>query len=640
MPKNSRRRESGCGRRDSHIIKEENIMKILVVFGSTSDANISSPLAERLSAHADVENIVLSAHRDLEALRRKILTWQGDMIVAGAGLAAALPGVVAAMTPLPVVGMPVGSQFGGIDSFASVAQMPPGVPVLTAGPDNIDAIVAFAAAMKNPTPALMHIVAPSEAVLNSPELSAEIAKVKDTDITAGLAPDAARFNIFLASCIDDVKPEAFGLHVPFVAKADIGNPAKYLELLAMAKKGGLWVGANNLRNAAAAMKRLAAAKTAGLPPMIYEGSVKNVRGVTGKSPYVFEFSDRYSIFDWGQMPDLLDGKGAALAWMADFFFRYLGDAKNWQSWQAPVQLAQLPQLNTLKKHGAAHHALGLMDGMARCLAVEPVDVLRPDSKNVMGKLVWDYSAYNAKPENTLVPLEVIFRFGVPEGSSLLQRTGDAAYCKDIGLDAAPKAGDVFALPVIEFSTKLETSDRYLSYAEAREIAALSAEEFESLRDLTRLCALRLRDVFAGIGVEMWDGKLEFAFDLKDADGLRGFKLVDSIGPDELRLTLDGVHLSKEALRSVYRGGNWYAQIDIAKKLAASRGDKDWKRICTDELGAEPAPLPADVKKQAEMIYGGIARALSEQYGGGTVFADAWDIADVAAGFKTIKKAAA
>lgn len=615
-------------------------MKILVVFGSTSDANVSSPLAEKLSAHAEVENIVLSAHRDLEALRRKILTWQGDLIVAGAGLAAALPGVVAAMTPLPVIGMPVASQFGGIDSFASVAQMPPGVPVLTAGPDNIDAIVTFAAGMKNRVPAALHIVAPSQAVLDHPDLAAEIAKVKDADITAGLAPDAARFNIYLTEKPEDVRAEAFGLHVPFVPKSDIGAPEKYLSLLAMAKKGGLWVGANNLRNAAAAMKRLAAAKSGALPPMIYEGSVKNVRGTAGVSPYIFEFSDRYSIFDWGQMPDLLDGKGAALAWMSDFFFRFLGDAKNWQNWSAPEALAALPQLKTLQQKGMAHHALGLLPGQPRCLAVEPVDVLRPEGRNMAGKLVWDYSAYAAKPQNALVPLEVIFRFGVPEGSSLLQRTGDAGYCRDIGLDAAPKAGDVFGLPVIEFSTKLETSDRYLTYADAREIAGLEAAEFERLRDLTRLAALRLRDLFAGIGVTLWDGKLEFAFDLRGADGLRGFKLVDSIGPDELRLTLDGVHLSKEALRSVYRGGNWYAQIDIAKKLATSRGDKDWKTICTGELNAAPAPLPADVKKQAEMIYTGIARALSLRHGSGKDFADAWDLADVAAGFKTIKKVAA
>jgi len=615
-------------------------MKILVVFGSTSDANVSSPLAEKLSAHAEVENIVLSAHRDLEALRRKILTWQGDLIVAGAGLAAALPGVVAAMTPLPVIGMPVASQFGGLDSFASVAQMPPGVPVLTAGPDNIDAIVTFAAGMKKPVPAALHIVAPSQAVLDHPELSAEIAKVKDTDITASLAPDAARFNIYLTEKPEDVRADAFGLHVPFVSKAEIGAPEKYLSLLAMAQKGGLWVGANNLRNAAAAMKRLAAGKNKALPPMLYEGSVKNVRGAAGVSPYIFEFSDRYSIFDWGQMPDLLDGKGAALAWMSDFFFRFLGDAKNWQDWKAPATLAALPQMKTLQQKGMAHHALGLLSGQPRCLAVEPVAVLRPDSKNVAGKLVWDYSAYAAKPEHTLVPLEAIFRFGVPEGSSLLQRTGDAAYCRDIGLDAAPKAGDTFDLPVIEFSTKLETSDRYLPYAEAREIAGLEAAEFEALRDLTRLAALRLRDLFAGIGVTLWDGKLEFAFDLCGAEGLRGFKLVDSIGPDELRLTLDGVHLSKEALRSVYRGGNWYAQIDIAKKLATTRGEKDWKSICTGELNAQPAPLPADVKKQAEMIYGGIARALSLRYDGGKDFADAWDLRDVVAGFKTIKKAAA
>ena len=59
-----------------------------------------------------------------------------------------------------------------------------------------------------------------------------------------------------------------------------------------------------------------------LPAMIYEGSVKNVRGEKGKAPYIFEFSDRYSIFDWGQMPDLLTDKGASLAFMGWFFFMF------------------------------------------------------------------------------------------------------------------------------------------------------------------------------------------------------------------------------------------------------------------------------------------------------------------------------
>jgi phosphoribosylaminoimidazole-succinocarboxamide synthase len=378
-----------------------------------------------------------------------------------------------------------------------------------------------------------------------------------------------------------------------------------------------------------------------LPGIIYEGSVKNVRGEEGKSPYVFEFSDRYSIFDWGQMPDVLSGKGESLAFMAWFFFDYLGKPENWQHWQAPKEVADESLLRSLRETGAKHHSLGLVDhdakpmpiarqfiSPARCLAVEPVDVIDPESRVEDGKLVWDYDAYKKKPENTLVPLEVIFRFGVPEGSSLLQRTGSADYCKTLGLAKAPKTGDTFDIPLVEYSTKLETSDRYLTYPDAQAIAGLTAEEFRSLGVLTRLVALRLKDVFATIGVELWDGKFEFAFGKKDRNGNRSLMLVDSIGPDELRLIKGGQHLSKEALRGFYRPTAWYAGLEEAKKLARERGEKDWKRICKDELKLVPPILAPAVKQRAEMVYKGIVKALSRQFCGKTIFSDAWELDDV------------
>ncbi|HEX2752091.1 MAG TPA: phosphoribosylaminoimidazolesuccinocarboxamide synthase, partial [Alphaproteobacteria bacterium] len=220
------------------------------------------------------------------------------------------------------------------------------------------------------------------------------------------------------------------------------------------------------------------------------------------------------------------------------------------------------------------------------------------------------------------------------------RTGDAAYCKTLGLDKAPQSGDRFALPIIELSTKLETSDRYLPYHEAQQIAALSDVEFDNLTTLTKLLALRLKDCFDGIGLELWDGKLEFAFGATDTDGNRSFTLVDSIGPDELRLTRDDVHLSKEALRSFYRPLAWYGQLETAKKFAKERGEKDWKKICVEELKALPPHLPQAVKKQAEMIYTGIAKALSQKYGEADAFTDAWDLADVTRSFAALKKDAA
>ena len=86
------------------------------------------------------EKIVSSAHRNPE----RTATWAKEaegrgikVIIAGAGLAAALPGVVAAHTPLPVIGVPIASgPLNGVDSLYSIVQMPPGIPVATVGIDN------------------------------------------------------------------------------------------------------------------------------------------------------------------------------------------------------------------------------------------------------------------------------------------------------------------------------------------------------------------------------------------------------------------------------------------------------------------------------------------------------------------------
>ncbi len=379
--------------------------------------------------------------------------------------------------------------------------------------------------------------------------------------------------------------------------------------------------------------------------MLYRGSVKDIRGIEGKSPYVFEYSDRYSVFDWGEMPDQLKNKGEALAFMGWFFFDFLGKAENWKDWKAPSGLGRLALLKTLREKGVAHHSIGLVShdlkplglerevlSPSRCLAVQPINVIRPESAVKSGKLVWDYTPYQKKPVQALVPLEVIFRFGVPEGSSLLKRAGDEAYRREIGLDGVPKTGDRFDIPVIELSTKLENKDRYLKGAEAREIAGLSGDEFDALKNLTALIASRLKDVFAEIGVELWDGKLEFAFGPAGKNGVRDFMLVDSIGPDELRLMCNGVALSKENLRSFYRPTAWCTNVDKAKALADERGEKDWKKICTDELNSRPPLLSPAVKEKAEMIYKGLARALSAKFCGCAIFKNAWDLSEVAASF--------
>jgi phosphoribosylaminoimidazole carboxylase PurE protein len=122
---------------------EEGAPRVGIVMGSKSDMAAMEAAAEELKKqgiHHEVR--VMSAHRDPEVVAEyaKNAKMRGlRVIIAGAGLSAALPGVVAAHTPLPVIGVPLTSSksvAGGLDALLSIAQMPPGVPVACVGVDS------------------------------------------------------------------------------------------------------------------------------------------------------------------------------------------------------------------------------------------------------------------------------------------------------------------------------------------------------------------------------------------------------------------------------------------------------------------------------------------------------------------------
>jgi phosphoribosylaminoimidazole carboxylase PurE protein len=114
-----------------------------IVMGSKSDMPVMEKAARELDDRGILnETRVMSAHRDPDTVAdyAKNARMRGlRVIIAGAGLAAALPGVVAAHTDLPVIGVPLTSSTsiaGGLDALLSIAQMPPGVPVACVGVDN------------------------------------------------------------------------------------------------------------------------------------------------------------------------------------------------------------------------------------------------------------------------------------------------------------------------------------------------------------------------------------------------------------------------------------------------------------------------------------------------------------------------
>jgi 5-(carboxyamino)imidazole ribonucleotide mutase len=113
-------------------------MKIWIFMGSKSDSEVMSPAEEILKKNSvPYETFIHSAHREPDKIRELIARAKEDgvvAIIAGAGLAAHLPGFIASMTDIPVLGVPIpASTLGGLDSLLSIAQMPSGVPVATFG---------------------------------------------------------------------------------------------------------------------------------------------------------------------------------------------------------------------------------------------------------------------------------------------------------------------------------------------------------------------------------------------------------------------------------------------------------------------------------------------------------------------------
>ena len=113
-------------------------VKVAVIMGSDSDWNVMRPAADVLrEAGVHVVAEVVSAHRTPEKMVAFAKAAKADgfqLIIAGAGGAAHLPGMVASLTPLPVIGVPVPlAKLDGMDSLLSIVQMPAGIPVATVG---------------------------------------------------------------------------------------------------------------------------------------------------------------------------------------------------------------------------------------------------------------------------------------------------------------------------------------------------------------------------------------------------------------------------------------------------------------------------------------------------------------------------
>ncbi len=289
---------------------------------------------------------------------------------------------------------------------------------------------------------------------------------------------------------------------------------------------------------------------------------------------IFTFSDRYSVFDWGEMPDHIMNKGKALCITGAYFFERLNDLNINNHYKGLYYAKKPVPLSELKKP---------TDSMV----VNILRVLKPEIKGVN----YDYSIYKHVYSNHLVPLEVIYRNTLPPGSSIFRRLENGSLQRnDLGLEKNPVPGHQLKEPIIEFSTKLEITDRYITQDEAREIAGLGQDEIERIKELTMLINALITRELDRVGLANEDGKLEFGINEN-----RRIVVVDVFGTlDECRFTYEGKPVSKEIARDFYRDSAWYKQAEKAKK----KDRVNWKSL----VKAAPPPLPERLCELISLAY--------------------------------------
>jgi len=309
------------------------------------------------------------------------------------------------------------------------------------------------------------------------------------------------------------------------------------------------------------------------------GSVKDLniikpaqKTIPGKGRFIF--SDRYSVFDWGEMPDLIPNKGKALCIITSYFFEMLEKEGINTHYRGVIQNNEVKQLSELTKPVAK-------------MEVDLVRVLKPQFKENH----YDYSIYKKRPVNCLIPLEVIYRNTLPEHSSFRRREQNGEInIEDYGLSKLPPAREFLENPIYDVSTKLESTDRYISWEKAKKIAGLDKNLYqEIIKILETVNSLITREV-SKTGLKNLDGKIEVALNEN-----RELMVVDAIGtPDECRFKLKNFSISKETIRKYYRGSKWYKELSQAKK---ENGPK-WK----DSVGFAPHPLPKNLLTMISEMY--------------------------------------
>lgn len=230
-------------------------MKIQVLFGSANDERVYGPLCRSLEQAGTVTMEVASAHRHPERVREVVQNCGADIFVAGAGLAAHLPGVVASLTTKPVFGVAVNGAFAGLDAFLSIVQMPKGVPVMAVTEENITQISNLLLRWKNLPEDKIHLNWNRDLQNYSP-IQAALSEIQNQ---SGVSVEWCASEAL--ECLGEIVtpwelPRVSGLNLFICEKEQLNSTNLALDFLAKARHAGVWVGANNIGNFVLQWKKL------------------------------------------------------------------------------------------------------------------------------------------------------------------------------------------------------------------------------------------------------------------------------------------------------------------------------------------------------------------------------------------------
>lgn len=309
------------------------------------------------------------------------------------------------------------------------------------------------------------------------------------------------------------------------------------------------------------------------------GSVKDLQVIKEATPDSpgrgrFIFSDRYSVFDWGEMPDHIPHKGESIAILAAYFFEKLENKDVLGHYIGLVEGGKVKRLRDVS-------------GPVNTMEVKLLPVLLPKTDGTK----YDYSIYKNIKGAYLIPLEVIYRNFLLPTSSLFKRLQEGKVKpEDYGIFGEIKLNQHLNPPILDVSTKLEITDRYMTWDEAQEISGLTHGEVERLKDKVLVIDELITEEFGHLGLVNVDGKFEFGFDPH-----RQLLLIDVLGTlDECRFTYRDLPVSKEIARVHYRKTAWFKAVAEAKK--ADR--QNWKKVCR----IKPEPLPPKLKTLISYVY--------------------------------------